>query len=118
MGQHNTQGMGRLMERVDYHVDRLVTQCERFERMADRLEPWAQRWSTDELAAGLHDRDTPRKARERRLVTLALKGTAAAGRVIREYEPAEHSGGHPLFCRVVRIEWEHRYRNDETSQVA
>lgn len=119
MNRPTTDETSRLTQRVDYHVDRLVTQCERFDRMADRLQPWATRWSTDDLAADLSEEST-RRRRERRLVILALKATARTGRIIDNYEPPRDSSDHPLFYRVVRIEWERRYRNDdgEVTQVA
>ena len=97
-----------LQNRIDHHVERLVTQYERFERLADQVQRWADRWSTDALRRRLHLAEST-EVREKALVALALQATGAARMVIDNYIPRDASEDHDLFHQVVRIEWERRH---------
>lgn len=114
--ERHERNEAKLQTRVDHHVDRLVTQYKRFERLTEQVQRWAERWTTDALRRHLalaEDTET----RERALVALALQATATSGRIIDDYIPRSGGEEHELFHCVVRIEWERR-RDDHTGSLA
>jgi hypothetical protein len=99
------------LARVDLRVNQIIHACCRFEELAVAIETWATHWSTESLRRWQVIEEMTLDQREVILVALALKGSADAGRILAEYDTAVHGAEHELFCQVVRIEWESRYRD-------
>ena len=101
----------KLQARIDHHVNLLVRQHKRFEHLADQVDRWAERWSTDALRRRLHLAEST-EVREKALVALALQATGAARMVIDNYIPTDGDEDHDLFHQVVCVEWERRHDAD------